>query len=122
MSVVCAFGGMYATGSAWLLSALSVPSLWRYVLGINSILCLCISIPRFWVSETPMFLASRGRFNEAAGVIRLINSESVDENALKTVNFNENQGSVLKLTEQVKVLFRPPLKRLMVLYLLVRTM
>lgn len=120
MSVVCAFGGMYATGSAWLLSSLKVAELWRYVLGVNTILCLCIVIPRFWIKETPQFLASRGRFDETIAVLKHIDIRSVDENALKHMNFNENNEKVLSIAEQVRVLFRPPLKKLIILYLLVR--
>ena len=47
MSVVCALGGMYATGFSWLFTALNLPMMWRYLLGVNAILNFLVVIPRF---------------------------------------------------------------------------
>jgi putative MFS transporter len=121
MSVVCAFGGMYATGSAWLFAALGVKELWRYVLGVNAGLCILACLPRFWVQETPLFLASRGRFQETFELLSRLNKGNVDENALRNVITADGKDvRVLSISEQVKVLFQPPLKRLIILYLLVK--
>lgn len=118
MSVVCAFGGMYATGFSWLFTSLNVPMMWRYLLAVNALLNLFIVVPRFWIRETPMFLLSKGKIAEAEELIKSMHE--VDEEMLRRSIVN--QGSEifnLSIKEQVKSLFRQPLKKLMILYLLV---
>ena len=119
MSVVCAAGGMYATGTAWLLASLNVSMMWRYVLAVNAILCILVCIPRFWINETPLFLASRGRLEETCIILNKMNKGNIDENALRSMIIVSKDSAVLSLSQQIKVLFKPPLKRLIILYLMV---
>ena len=118
MSVVCASGGMYATGFSWLFTGIGVPSMWRWLLAVNAILNILVVIPRFWIKETPMFLISKGRIQEAMQVIRSMHDH--DEELLRNSIVSQNTELLnLSLKQQVKILFKKPLRKLMIIYLMV---
>ena len=48
-----------------------------------------------------------------------MNKGNIDENALRSMIIVSKDSAVLSLSQQIKVLFKPPLKRLIILYLMV---
>lgn len=116
MSVVCASGGMYATGFAWMFKALDVRATWRYLMGVNAIFNFLVVIPRYWIKETPMFLISKGRYQEAEVVLKTL---SKHENINSYLIYNSPKVENLTIKRQIAVLFEKPLKKLTILYLFV---
>lgn len=137
MSVVCALGAFYANGCAWVFTLMNLPMMWRFLLGVNAFLNLLVVLPRFWVKETPLFLASKGRYVEMDELMQNLNKDyktSVilnesflsalkSQTSTETGNAHEKTDTKsskllnLSLSDQIRCLFHKPLKKLTFLYL-----
>src|SRR5580658_4280938 len=60
-----------AGGAVWLLQpGLLPPDVgWRVAFGIGAVLGLVVLVPRHWVPESPRWLMTRGRLDEAEGIL-----------------------------------------------------
>lgn len=134
MSIVCAFGAFYANGCAWVFTLMNLPMMWRFLLGVNAFLNFLVVLPRFWVKETPLFLASKGRYVEMDELMQNLNKDYKKSylsngSSLSILKSEESENNIVKtdkksmkminlsLLEQIKCLFRKPLKKLTFLYL-----
>jgi MFS family permease len=121
MSIVCSFGLIYASGFAWLFTFLHWSMMWRLLLGVNVLFNLLIVFPRFSIKETPQFLHSKGRFEELDALLSTLNGPT---GLFSPINesFAPSETEILELTisEQITVLFSRPLKKVILVYLLVK--
>jgi len=89
-----------------LLQNIFAEEVWRAMFGSEVLPAVVFSITMFFIPESPRWLASKGKNQQAGAVLARINGSSLAEKELLSINnaiANEEKGSW-------KVLFRPGLK------------
>lgn len=72
LSAVCAMGAVIIPLFAYIFVVADLPDVWKLVTAINCVFNLLFWLPRLWVKETPKFLATKGRWDEAEEVLRQV--------------------------------------------------
>lgn len=72
---------------------------WRYMLGSEVIPAVCFLVALFFVPESPRWMASKGRDEEALDVLAKVNGESKAKEVLKEIKetLSEEKGTIKEL-------------------------
>lgn len=129
LNMLCAVGAAFPPAIALILIESGAPYMWRFVVGVLSIFCICVSIARLRTFETPIYYFSCNKFDKAVEVlnqIALINGIS-DEYSLETPlkNLNEkvsilsDKNEAISVGRQIKRLIEPQFRRVFLLQIMV---
>ena len=116
LSIFTPIGSALPPGLAWIYSYSDV-QVWRYVQGSLGLIALVLAIPRLWIKETPLYLISK--------IEREKEKEKENENQAQVIGINSDQESPdanfkeRSSKELIFTLFRKPLRKYTVLYILI---
>jgi MFS family permease len=119
LSALSSLGSCFPPALILIYKSLGTPYLWQLVQGTLGLIALLISIPRFWIKETPAFLLSKHKTTEVFELIHQMSPQQDKESLLQSIL----EASPLEKTEerpalvQLKCLFRKPFRKLTILYL-----
>lgn len=97
--VVWLLGAVLANLVGWLFTELDLDGGWRWMLGSGAALGVIVFLCRIGIPESPRWLASAGRFDKAAEVVRTTLNGVIDPDALRLANLSESRklGDVREL-------------------------
>jgi putative MFS transporter len=98
--------------------SLNTPYEWQLLQGSIGLIALIISIPRFWIQETPAFLLSKHRTTLVLNLVETMRKvedrDSLVEKVLLATPKEITEERSIK--EQIRCLFKKPLRNLTIFY------
>ena len=122
ISVLSSVGSSLPAAFALFYEGVHAPYQWRLIQASLAAITLAIAVPRFWIKETPGFLISKHRTDEVVILLQRINGKSEDFQSVydKVLEASPvDKAEERKANSQIAALFRKPLRKFTLLYLII---
>lgn len=119
LSLFCDFSSIFGAFLAWILSVSGISQMWRYYIGITTLVTLLVAIPRYKIRETPQFYLVKNRVAEAESTLQMladINNTSIKE---ALIPGTDNQTPKHSFLYEFKKLFQGHLRKTTLLLMVV---
>ena len=122
LSVLSAVGASIPPALALLYEILNIPYQWRFIQGTLGVIAFLLTIPRYWIEETPTFLISQRRHSDAHDLIKRMDPLSLNDSDLKDRIISASPSKIQpkrNARQQLTALLKKPLKKYTILYVFI---